>query len=307
MSIEKKIFNVPSCDGRHTLSGVVFLPEGEIKGFYQVVHGMTEHVDRYERFMTDLAEAGYLCFGHNHLGHKGTVADEELGYIAKKGGHELMARDVKTFADAVFTEFGRAKEPYCLMGHSMGSFVVRLAAERYVNPDRLIVMGTGGPNPAAGAGLAVISLIKLFRGDRHVSKLVDGLAFGSYNKRFPEASETDPGPWLTTDKSVRERYYADKYCTFKFTVSAMGDLIRAMKLSNRSAWYKNLPKELPILLISGAEDPVGGYGKGVRTVEKKLRAAGVPVECILYDGARHEILNDFTYSDTLRDILNFIK
>ena len=307
MSIEKRSFNVPSCDGQHTLSGVVFIPEGEIWGYFQVVHGMTEHVDRYERFMTDMAEAGYLCFGHNHLGHKGTAADEELGYIAKKNGHELMARDVKTFSDAVFAEFGRAGEPYFLMGHSMGSFVVRLAAERYVKPDRLIVMGTGGPNPAAGAGLAVISLIKLFRGDRHVSKLVESLAFGSYNKRFPEVSEADPGPWLTTDKPMRERYYADKYCTFKFTVSAMGDLIRAMKLSNRPSWYKNLPKDMPILLISGAEDPVGGYGKGIRTVEKKLRAAGVPTECVLYEGARHEILNDFTYSSTVRDILSFIK
>lgn len=304
--IEKKEFCVPSTDGIHTLSGVVYLPDIEVKGLFQVVHGMTEHMERYDRFLTDMAKEGFIAFGYDHLGHGKTARNEdELGYIAKEKGYEILANDVSVYSEAVRKEFGNEEMPFYLMGHSMGSFIVRLAAEKYVKPDRLIVMGTAGANPAADAGLLLIGAIKRIKGERHISKLIDNIAFGSYNKRFGGGTPEDPSPWLTCDEAVRKRYYADKYCTFKFTVSAMGDLIRLIKYSNRKDWYRNIPSSLPILLISGEEDPVGNYGKGVREVEAKLKKQGKNVECILYKGARHEILNDFTYEATYKDIVNF--
>ena len=186
----------------------------------------------------------------------------------------------------------------------MGSFVVRLAAGKYLSPDKLIVMGTGGPNHAAGAGLALIGLQKFFLGEKHISPLLDKLAFGGYNKRF-KGEQKDSGAWLTTDKTVRERYRDDAFCTFRFTVSAMGDLIRLMRNSNRSAAFRAYPDRMPILLISGAQDPVGSFGKGVRYAEKQLRKYGKNVTCLLYEGARHELLNDFTYEKTVEDILAF--
>ena len=305
--IEKKSFEVPSSDGMHTLRGVVFLPDSEAKGVFQVVHGMTEHIGRYERFMKDMAEAGWICFGHDNLGHGYTADnDSELGYIAKDRGWELLAKDVKAFSDAVISEFSQNGKPYCLMGHSMGSFIARIAAERYVKSTKLIVMGTGGSNPAANIALVLISLIKLFKGEKHFSPLLDKLAFGGYNKRF-DSSESDPSPWLTTDIEVRERYYADKFCTFKFTISAMGDLIRLVKYSNRSEWHKALSSDVHVLLVSGAEDPVGNYSKGVREVNDKLKRAGKNVDMHIYSGARHEILNDFTYEIVRSDILDFVQ
>jgi alpha-beta hydrolase superfamily lysophospholipase len=304
--IEKKEFLVPSIDGIHVLSGVVYLPKGEVKGLFHVVHGMTEHMARYDRFLTDMAEAGWISFGYDHLGHGKTAKDDsELGYIAKKKGYELLARDVKIFSDAVRKEFGDEKMPYCLMGHSMGSFVARLSAERFARPDYLIAMGTAGANPLADIGLALIGAIKLFKGEKHISPLVNNIAFGSYNERFGGGTAEDPSPWLSSDDEVRKKYYADKYCTFKFTVSAMGDLIRLIKYSNEKQWYRNLPDSLPVLLVAGEEDPVGNYGKGVREVEEKLKKNGKNVECILYKGARHEILNDFTYEETRNDIIKF--
>lgn len=306
MSIEKRDFFVPSSDGVHTLAGVIYQPSGEARGFFQIVHGMTEHIARYEKIMFELAEAGWLCFGYDNLGHGHTVKeDSELGFIAGENGYDLLVRDVKAFSDAVFSEFGREEKPYCLMGHSMGSFIVRLAAERYVQPDRLIVMGTSGANPAAGAGLALIAVIKTFFGENHISNLIESIAFGSYNKRFGGGTKDDPKPWLTTDEAVRRRYYADKFCTFRFTVSAMGDLIRLIKLTNRAEWYRSLPKDMSVLLISGEEDPVGNYGKGVREVESALLAEKMAVECVLYAGARHEILNDFTYEAVKETLLEF--
>lgn len=310
MSIEKRDYKVLSWDGIHQLAGVVFLPEKEPVGFFHVVHGMTEYIGRYERFMREMAENGWICFGYDHLGHGHTVNDaSELGYIAKKDGWKLLVQDVHKFAEAAMAEFGpEGKElPYVLMGHSMGSFIVRLATETCIHPDRLIIMGTGGPNPAAGAGLALIGLTKLLRGDHHISKLLDSIAFGNYNNRFGGGTSEDPNPWLTTDEEIRKRYNADPLCTFKFTVSAMGDLITLTKESNRAGWYKNLPKDIPMLLVAGAEDPVGDYGKGVRYVHEHLQAAGINAACKIYEGARHEILNDFTYNDVVKDILTFCK
>ncbi len=305
----KKTFTVPSSDGIHTLSGVIDLPEGEAKGFFHIVHGMTEHIARYDRIMADLTNEGYICFGYDNLGHGHTAKDaSELGYIADKNGDDLLARDVKVFSDAVMAEFGAKKLPYYLMGHSMGSFITRMAVEKYVKPDRYIIMGTGGPNPVAGVGLALIGVVKLFFGGHHISKTLDKVAFGSYNKRFGGGTVEDPSPWLTPNEDARKKYYADPLCTFKFTASAMGDLIRLTKNANRKDWFQNVPKELPILILSGAEDPVGDYGKGIRMVEEGLKETGHEVTCVLYEGARHEILNDDnTYEAVKRDILNFLQ
>lgn len=306
MSYTKRAFKAPSSDGTHTLAGFVYIPEGEIRGFFHVVHGMTEYIERYDRILSELAELGYLSFGYDHLGHGKTAKDKsELGFIAHKKGYDLLCRDVKVFSDAVRGEFDpEGKKPYYLMGHSMGSFIVRLATEKYVRPDKLIVMGTGGSNPAAGAGLALIALIKLFKGERYISPLVYKLAFGGYNNKFKD--ENSSQSWLSTDLEIRNKYKSDEYCTFKFTVSAMGDLMKLLKDCNRGAWFKNLPK-LPILLVAGENDPVGGYGKGVREVESKLRKRGHAVKCILYPNARHEILNDFCYEDVKKDILAFVE
>lgn len=307
MPYTKKEFKVLSSDGSHRLAGVVYVPEGDVRGFFQISHGMTEHVGRYDRIMSDLAENGYICFGYDHIGHGKTVNDKsELGYFAKKKGYDLLCRDIKLFSDAVIAEFDGGRDlPYFLMGHSMGSFIARLSAEKYASPDKLIIMGTGGPNPASRAGIALIEIIKLFKGNRYISKLVYDLAFGGYNNKFKNDKDANSKSWLTTNQEIRKKYLEDDYCTFKFTVSAMGDLMKLLQYSNRGAWFKNLPK-IPVLLVSGANDPVSNYGKGIREIELRLKKKGHNVKAILYEGARHEILNDFTYDTVKDDILNFI-
>jgi alpha-beta hydrolase superfamily lysophospholipase len=166
-------------------------------------------------------------------------------------------------------------------------------------------MGTGGRNPLASAGLALIAVIKLFLGERHVSKLIDSMAFSTYNKRFEGDISNDPSLWLTTDEETRKAYYSDKYCGFKFTVSAMANLIKMIKDCNSAKWYKNVDTDMPILLVAGSEDPVGNYSKGVREVEALLKANGAQAKCIIYDGARHEILNDVSRNSVIKDIIDF--
>ena len=140
--IEKKVL---SSDREHQLAGVVYLPDSAPKGLFHVVHGMTEHIGRYERFMRDLAAAGYITYGYDNLGHGKTARNEsELGYIAPQDGWKLLVKDVEIFDRAMRAEYGE-ELPLTLMGHSMGSFIVRLSAEISGYYDKLIIMGTGGP------------------------------------------------------------------------------------------------------------------------------------------------------------------
>ncbi len=304
MSIRKAVLKVPSSDGRHTLDGVAFVPDSPV-GILHVVHGMAEHIGRYEEFMKIAAGAGYVVCGYDNLGHGKTAGDGELGFIAEENGYDFLARDVLLFSERVKADFPGL--PYFLMGHSMGSFIVRLACERYVKPEKLIVMGTGGRNPLAGVGLALIGLEERLHGKRYVSAFVDRLTFGSYNKTFEKLGERDELSWLTKDVGERDKYRRDPACGFKFTLGAMRDLVMLNRLVNRGEWFAVMGKAgIPVLLLSGEDDPVGGYGAGVKQVYERLKSSGADVRMKLYAGCRHEILNDDVRGDVVKEIVGFI-
>ncbi len=299
--IEKSVL---SSDKTHYLKGKVYLPEGEIKGYFQIVHGMTEHIGRYHEFMEFLAENGYIAFGYDQLGHGLTACDSgNLGYIAQKDGFKLLVQDVAVFYKAMVDDYG--KYPYFLMGHSMGSFIVRLAITETVLPNKAIIMGTGGKNPLADVALTLIKIMKKAKGERHVSKFLDKMAFGSYNNNFK--AENNKRSWLTTDSKIWEKYDADPFCNYRFTLSAMHDLISLNKYSNVKAWDDKIDSKLPLLLVSGDKDPVGENGKAVTKVYETLVSKGKNATLKLYGGARHEILNEFCKKEVYSDILEFIK
>ena len=301
--IDKEVL---SSDKQHMLKGKVYLPEGSAKGLFHVVHGMTEYIGRYDGFMKEMAEQGYIVFGYDHLGHGRTAVDEsELGFIAHKDGWIKLVDDVFIFGNEIKKSMNGEELPFILMGHSMGSFIVRLTAAKYDHYDKLIVMGTAGPNPAAGPGISVCGMLKALKGERSYSKTVYGMAFGSYNKGFEK--ENDVYSWLSVDKENRDIYRKDPLCTYKFTVSAMQDLIRLNKACNEKKWFASINKEKPILLTAGAEDPVGDHGNGVKKVYDMLKAAGANVELKLYKGCRHEILRDFDRDKVVADIIAFVK
>ena len=295
---------VLSSDKIHSLQGKIYIPEGSARGLFHVVHGMTEHIARYDDFMRAIAEAGYIVFGYDHLGHGKTAVDRsELGFFAPENGWERLVDDVFLFGNEIRKLIG-GELPFILMGHSMGSFIVRLTAAKYNHYDRLIIMGTGGPNPASGAGIALAKRIKKLKGDHYISKFIYKMAFGAYNQRFK--SENDKYAWLSTMIEDRDSYRSDPYCTFLFTVSAMEDLIRLNKNCNEKAWFDAVDMQKPILVVSGAEDPVGDYGGGVKKVYDSLRSAGANVQMKLYEGCRHEILNDVCRNEVTADIIRFI-
>ena len=298
--IEKE---VPSTDGIHTLYGKVYAPKGEVRALFQVVHGMAEHIERYGDFMAFLAENGFAVFAHDHIGHGKTgKAAGELGFIAEEGGHEILIEDVRAFAEAVKADFPGKK--HVLMGHSMGSFIARNYAARYGGElSGLVLMGTGGPNPAAKAGIVAADILQKNHGAHYVSKLIYKLAFGTYNARTAKKTDFD---WLSVNEANVEKYLADELCGFPFTVSAMKDLITLTSLCNAEKWAMSMPKALHVYLVAGSEDPVGEYGEGVKKVCRMLHLAGVRNSSItLYRGARHEILNEACFPAVCEDILKF--
>jgi len=317
-----KDISVPSTDGKTTLKGRLFLPEGEPAGTVQIVHGMAEHITRYEPFMTRLCEAGYIVFGHDQVGHGDTAQasvtpgdikalDAALGYIAPRRGWTVLLNDIDAFHRGVLEQLRNSgldaeKLPYVLFGHSMGSFEVRLASEMFKAPDKLVVMGTGGPNPAVGAGKVLAGIIKVFCGARHISPLLNKLMFGAYNERFKNEPDGDEYSWLSTLKSTRVKYIRDKFCGFDFKTAALGDLITLTQKANSGSWFKKFDVALPTLLISGTEDPVGAYGEGVKAVYSKLIARGADVTLRLVPEERHELLNEKERDATIDEILAFI-
>lgn len=298
--MEKEVL---SSDGIHTLYGKVYVPEGEVRALFQVAHGMAEHIGRYHDLLAFLAENGFAAFAYDHVGHGRTgAAAGELGFIAEEGGYKVLIEDIGVFADAVKADFPGKK--HVLLGHSMGSFIVRNYAAKYGRElAGLVLMGTGGPNPAAKLGIALAKQVKKKHGAHHVSALIHSLAFGGYNARTERQTEFD---WLSVDKENVERYFADEFCGFPFTVSAMQDLITLTARCNSTAWAKAMPKKLPVYLIAGDEDPVGAYGEGVARVGFMLHRAGVEyAKFKLYRGYRHEILNEACKEEVFCDVLAF--
>ncbi|MCR5081854.1 MAG: lysophospholipase [Parasporobacterium sp.] len=303
--MEKERMSVRSSDEKHLLKGVVYLPDGEAKGYFQVVHGMREYIGRYDRFMTEMAENGYVCFGFDNLGHGETAEEGEHGYIADNDGWKCLVTDVSLFNKAVRKKYAEkyGNMPCILMGHSMGSFIVRMVAGTYTDVwDKLIIMGTGGTNRLTGLGKRIARNIYKKNGPRFVSDKMEKMAFGSYTKKFERDDEIS---WLSVDKANRDRYRVDKFCKPKFTISAMLDLLYIQQAANSPIWYRSMRTSKPILLVSGAMDPVGAYSKGVKEVYERLQGMRADVTMKLYEGARHEILNDFCHDEVVKDILEF--
>lgn len=303
MKFEIKDKKILSSDQKNTLSGIIYIPDGDIRGIFHLVHGMTEYIGRYEPLLSSLASAGYLCCGFDNLGHGNTAREEDLGFIASKNGWGYMVDDVKLFADSVKAEYPNL--PYILMGHSMGSFITRVAVAKYHDlADKYIGCGTAGSNPAASVGIMLCSIVKAFRGERATSPFLENMAFGAYNRRFDGDTKYE---WLTKDREIIEKYSKDKFCTFHFTVSAMRDLMTLLKLCNSKKCFTDTKNDLPILLIAGDMDPIGNYGKGVMQVYNSFKSYGkTDVTMFLYENCRHEIHNDTCKEQMTEDILKFI-
>ena len=265
---------------------------------------MSEYIERYDAFAKFLNDNGIAVVGHDHVGHGRSADPADYGYFGEKDGWLTFAADVEKMFELTKAEYPDV--PYFLMGHSMGSFVARTWFGKHCKDiDGVIFMGTAGANPALGAGKALLGIIRAAKGSRHLSKMITAIAFGSYNKHIPDAkSDYD---WLTRDTEIVKKYLDDPACGFMFTTAGYGDLFNLLTYINSEQWYKDIPKDIPVLVISGGEDPVGEYGRGPSEVAGKLEEAGCgDVSLLIYEGMRHEVLNEIGKETVMEDIKKFI-
>ena len=297
---DRQQFTFPSSDGEHQVHAVLWLPEeGSPKAVVQIVHGICEYALRYEDFALFLTRHGYAVAGSDHLGHGLTAkGPEEYGYFTD---WFQLTKDVHTLRTLMGERFPGI--PYFLLGHSMGSFQARTYLIDYPGTlDGCILSGTGQENALTVAfGKFVTSL-----GDPHkVNKLFLNLSLGAYNKKFaPNRTTAD---WVSRDEALVDKYLADPLCNFRTTAGMNHAMMVGLQYI---AGKKNLAKmdpDTPVALFSGDADPVGGMGKGVKTVHGFFRDMGCrDLTMKLYPGARHEILNEINREEAYTDILGWL-
>ena len=305
----KKDFYYPSSDGKTQIHAVRWDPDGEPKAIVQIIHGMIEFIDRYDDFAKYLAGHGFLVTGEDHLGHGASVISDEYHGFFGKDGNKCVIADIHKLRTMMHDE--HPDLPYLMLGHSMGSFLVRQYitendAEYAKGLSGVVVMGTGW-TPNAVSGIAKI-LARLM-GTKKVgkrAKLIDGMAFGSYLKKIENPRTISD--WLTKDTAIVDAYRANPWNTFFFTPNGYYHMFCGMQKAHDIKRMKKLPAGLPILFASGAEDPVGNWGEGVRKAYMVYTEnTDCRVDIRLYNDDRHEILNETDRAEVYEDMRAFFE
>lgn len=305
----KSEFCFDSRDGKSKLHAVRYVPDDtqKIKGVVQIVHGMAEHITRYEEFARFLTERGFVVTGEDHLGHGDSAAESgKYGYFCGQDAATVLVRDVHRLKKMTQAQFPDV--PYILLGHSMGSFITRNYLCRYgTGISAAVIMGTGmQPKAVLTAAKALTALQRVIFGPEHVSRLIDRLAFGSYNKRIDKPRTSFD--WLSGEPERVDAYIADPQCGFVFTVNGFETLFELISRLHKPENLKGIPAQLPVLMLSGTADPVGNYGKDVQSAFASLKDAGLKnVTLKLFEGGRHELLNETNRDEIMQYIYRWLE
>lgn len=299
-----------SSDKSSEIAYTVCAPEKQPKAVLQVIHGMCEYADRYAHFAEYLAENGIVFCGADNLGHgRSAKTDEDLGYFGDDGA-EYLVEDVRQLYLTMRRKYRRL--PYIMLGHSMGSFILRKYITKYGDTedstgtrlDGAILSGTAGFDTPVKAGLFVANLTAKLRGEMYRSKFLRSMMFKGYNKRYPNDGEFG---WLTRDSEERTRYSSDPKCNFLFTAAGYRDMLTILRDISDEEWAGKVPLSLPVYVIAGSEDPVGSYGAGPHDVADRLIDAEVnEVSVKIYDGYRHELFFEVGRENVYADVVSFV-
>ncbi len=300
---EKQFTVISEYDGL-PLQGILLEPATPLKGIVQIVHGMAEYKKRYEPFMRFLCENGYVAACHDHRGHGDTAqSPEDLGWFGDLSGNAIVedAVQVTQYLKSLYPSL-----PVILFGHSMGAMVTRCYLREHDKLlDKAIICGSPSKNPLAGMGIVLEKCIRLFCGGRHRSKLLAYLSTGNGDGNFPGEGK---GAWLTRDRNVTERFRSDPKCGYCFTCNGFENLFKLLKRSFTKKGHSLQNPALPVLCVSGSEDPVlGGKKKWRKTVDFLKEVGYTNVQDKLYEGMRHEILNELGREEVYSDLLQFIE
>lgn len=309
VQIERIEHFIGSSDGTsqlRVLLWIPYLPENELKGIVQIVHGMEEHIDRYDEFARFLARNGFVVGAHDHVGHGKSVLDvRDLGHITLDQGDAVLVNDIDRVRRVLFEQFSDL--PYFIFGHSMGSFVTRVyLSEHAQGVQGAIICGTGNqPALLARSGNLLAHTIGTVMGERYKSKVLDSMGAGGFARAIE--NPRTPLDWISVDPAVVDAYIDDPLCGVMFTVGGYAALTGVVAWAVDPRVAARIPKDLPLLFIAGAEDPVGENGKAVVRAVELYRDVGMKdVSLILYPGMRHEILNEPGKQTVYADVLAWL-
>ena len=295
----------PSVDGKTTIHGIEWVPEGEPKAVLQLVHGMNEYIDRYTEFASFMAENGFYVVGHDHVGHGESVVSDELRrFFAEKNGNRILLEDMETVHQTASKKYPDV--PYFILGHSMGSFLVRQFIARHGESlAGAVIMGTGHqPALTLKSGIALCTIIGAAKSKLYESRLVNKIAMSGNLKRIKHPRTI--ADWLSKNNPNIDAYISNPWCNGTFKVGAYKDMFLSIQDCKSKKTVARIPKELPLFLVSGAEDPIGAFGIGVKKAYKSYVDAGIKdVTMKLYPGDRHEILNELDREKVYQDLLDW--
>lgn len=300
-------FTFPSSDGIHKIYASLWTPEDQPpKAVVQIVHGVSEYVNRYDHLARFLADHGYVVCGEDHLGHGRTgQQDSKFGYFSAHDGWTLVTADIRALRKLVGDQFPGI--PYFLLGHSMGSFLTRTFLCRYPGEiSGAILSGTGQEAaPVVAAGKLLTQIIGAVKGKDYVSPLVHSLSLGAYNKQFaPNRTSAD---WISRNEAEVDKYMADPMCQIMPTVGMYGDMMGGLQYIVSARALSQMDHNTPIYLYSGDKDPVGASGKGVKKVYSYFKALGIKdLTLKLYPDGRHEMHNELNRDEVYADVLAWL-
>ena len=307
----KETFSFRSADGKTDIHAVYWLPDdpSKCRGVLQLVHGMVEFIERYEPFAMFMADHGFAVAGHDHIGHGASVlSKDDWGYFPPDRPSDTVVDDMHTLRGIVQERF--PGKPYFILGHSMGSYMLRKYLTKYAQGlSGAVIMGTGYVAPGMAAfGKFLSGLLARFKGWHYRSMFVTSLAFGASYRRFDVTGKDTSNSWLTKDPEIVKFYYNEPRCTYLFTLSGYKGLFEAVSYTCRQQNVSLIPASLPVLIVSGADDPVGDAGEGVKKVEAMMKTAGIrDLTCKLYENDRHEILNELDRETVFQDLLDWME
>lgn len=277
----------------------------KIKAVVQIAHGMAEHSARYTRYAEKLVHAGYAVYANDHRGHGKTAGDiDSLGYFADNDGWNLVVSDMHQLTQTI--KKNHPGLPVFLFGHSMGSFLSRDYMFTYGEDISGVILSAtaGDPGLLGKIGQVVAKTEASLRGKKAKSPMLDKLSFGSFNKAFtPNRTAYD---WLSRDDGEVDKYANDPMCGTVFTTGFFRDLLGGLQKINNKTNISNVPKNLPVYLFAGANDPVGERTKGVKKVFKAFKKAGIrDLSIKFYEDGRHEMHNEINRDEVFEDVINW--
>lgn len=287
----------------------IYEPQSDLRthGVIQLVHGSCEHAKRYESFIQFLNENGYIVYANDHRGHGQSVqTPDDYGYFGEENGWQLMVDDLKAVNDIIHAHYPEL--PIVMLGHSMGSFLARHYAIDYGETiDGLILSGTAHHSKIQlKVGQWVSKFTKKLKGSKNRSAIIHRLSYGAFNKGIENLRTTSD--WICYDETVVDEFVKDPSCGFVFTNAGFYDLFSGLLYITEFDNISKMPIDLPVLLISGKDDPVGANGEMVKKAYDAMKKAQlISVEMKLYPDMRHEILNEFNKKEVYQDIVNWLE